>query len=104
MLLDGDAKSHDIYPVTFLSFESETELPTDIVGQPGRNEIGKGRIRYVFIIGGLTYVFNVSRSSIPAGLIDYTIRPNNELTLLHIPKGKGPELFSDYFGYSQPNK
>lgn len=100
MIFNGDPKAYDEYPVVFFTFLNDRSIPPDLVGQPGINRTEKG-ISYIFIIGGITYVFHVSNHSIPPMFLSYTLLPTNEMTLLHISKGKAWRLLQMYFGMNK---
>lgn len=97
MLINEDPKNEEAFPIVMFTSLNDPAMPKDIVGQPGKNrKAGKG-IRYVFIIGGVSYVFFVSPGSLPAMLRNYILLSTNEATLFHIPKGKTWELWASYF-------
>jgi len=96
MLLNEDPKGEEDFPIVMFTWLNDQSMPRDIVGQPGKNRATKG-IRYVFIIGGVTYVFHVSPGSLPPMLRPYVLLTTNEATLFHIPEGKTWELWQSYF-------
>ncbi len=96
MLMEDDPKTEDVFPIIMLTWLNDKSTPKDLVGQPGKNRAEKG-IRYVFIIGGITYVFYVSPGWLPDRLKPFTLQPSNEAFLLHIPEGKSWELWKTYF-------
>jgi hypothetical protein len=97
MILDGDPKRQEDFPILFFTWLNDQSVPKDIVGQPGKICTEEG-VQYMFIIGGIEYVFYVSPGCIPGSLLPFTVLPTNEMTLFHIPEGKTWELMQSYFG------
>lgn len=96
MILDDNPGNPDQFPVILLSWLSDKSIPPDFVAQPGKNRATKG-IRYVFPVGGMTYVFHISPDSFDPMFLPFTILPNNQVTIFHIPDGMGWKLFAQYF-------
>jgi len=99
MILNGDPGSIDDYPIVVLTYLTDPSSHKDMVAEPGRLKDNQGT-RYIFIIAGFAYVFHVSKHDIPSFVLKHTIKPSNEMTVLHIPKGKGEGLLMNYFGVS----
>ncbi|MDP2884832.1 MAG: hypothetical protein Q8P51_07420 [Ignavibacteria bacterium] len=97
MILDGNPGRAQDFPVLLLSWLADDSMPHDFVGQPGKNRATNG-IRYVFPIAGITYLYHVSPNSMVPGLMPFTLFPSNVGSILYVPRGKGRELFSTYFG------
>ena len=96
MLIDEDPKREEDFPIIIFTWLNDQSMPRDIVGQPGKNR-AEDSIRYVFIIGGMTYVFYVSPGGLQGTLRPYTLLLSNEATFFHIPEGKTWELWQSYF-------
>jgi hypothetical protein len=96
MLIEDDPRTEDVFPIIMLTWLNDKSSPKDLVGQPGKNRTERG-IRYIFIIGGVIYVFYVSPGWLPDRLKPFTLLSANEASLLHVPEGKSWELWKTYF-------
>ena len=96
MILGGDPKETEVFPVIMISWLFDSSMSPEFVAQPGINRATTG-IRYVFPIGGTTYVFHVSPESFDKRLLPFTILPTNVITFFHMPEGKGWDMFRRYY-------
>jgi hypothetical protein len=97
MILDGDPKREEDFPILFFTWLDDRSVAKGVVGQPGKICTKEG-VQYVFIIGGIEYVFYVSPGCIPRSLLPFTILPTNELRLFHLPEWETWDLLQSYFG------
>lgn len=96
MIFDKDAGSEDLFPIIIFSWLTDKSAPSDFVGHPGKSRVTRG-IRYVFPIGGLSFVFYVSPESFESRLLPFTVLLNNQVSIFHIPEGHGEKLLASYF-------
>jgi len=91
MIFLNNPKNIDEYPVLLLTYLNDETVYKNIIVQP-RIIKEDGRTMYAFIIAGVVYVFHISRNNIPEIFINSTINSNNEMKILHFPKGRGKNL------------
>ncbi len=91
MLLDGDPKGPEDFPVILITWLNDTALPKALIGPPSK-ATDQGGSHYIWPIGGVVYVFYVSPNAIPSNLMPFTILPTEEVSLLHVPLGEGWEF------------
>ena len=84
MLLTEDPATQLKYPCLMMTYLHLTEFPGDVVAQPSLSKV-KGRYIYKFLIGGLFYVFFISKPTIHQGLKEFSISPNGEMRIIHMP-------------------
>lgn len=97
MILTGDAGEEHEYPIQFLTYLNDESTPRDFIGQP-RVHKSNGHRMTSFFIGGIFYGFVVSSHAKPEHIITSTIKKNNELLMVHIPKGQGMRFIAKYTG------
>ena len=99
MILDGNAGTTSTYPILFMTYVNDKSMPTDFIVQPQKRIIS-GLEAYVFIIGGMIYIFfiNSKGNFLPDFILSQTIKPTNEMNILHIPEGRGLELIFRFYG------
>lgn len=100
MILKGDPKGDQTFPILMLTWLGDKSLGTDLVGQPGIN-LNEHSVRYIFPIAGVVYIFNLSTKSIPEELKGFILSSKNEATFLHLPEGKSSDYFLTYFGLNR---
>jgi hypothetical protein len=100
MILEGNPGEASDYPILFMTFANDKTMPKDIIAQPQKRKTKNGYTIYIFIIGGMIYVFyvNAINHKLPDFVITQTIKPTNDLNILHIPPGKGWDLILSYMG------
>jgi hypothetical protein len=82
MLLNGDPGEQLKYPCLMMTYRHLKEYPGDIVTQPSRSRVNGGHI-YKFLIGGMIYIFFISKHAIPPALMDVAINPKGEMKIIH---------------------
>ena len=88
MIFLNNPKNIDEYPILLLTYLNDETVYNNIIVQP-RIIKEDGRTMYAFIIAGVVYIFHISRNNIPEIFINSTINSNNEMKILHFPKGRG---------------
>jgi len=84
MLLKEDPGDRLIYPCLIMTYLHQKGYPRDVVAQPSRSRINSGYV-YKFLIGGMIYVFFISKHIIPGELKDVFINPKGEMKIIHSP-------------------
>jgi hypothetical protein len=97
MIMKADPGQGDQYPVIMISHLGDPATPGDLVGQPGSSPVN-GRARFVFPIGGVTYLFHLSMEAVPDGFQPYILQDIGLVKLLYTPKGMAWNLLMNYFG------
>ena len=83
-LVSGDPGEQLDYPCLIMTYHIK-ELPADIVAQPSLSRVDGGHV-YKFVMGGLIYLFFVSkRRIIPSEIRDFVINPKGEMKIIHSP-------------------
>ncbi len=100
MILNGDPKEDDKFPILIVSWLNDNFTTSDLVGEPGVNKKQKG-VRYVFPIAGVTYVFYISPTSLRPDLQEFVLSSKNEASIVYIPDGKAKKLLMTLFGASK---
>ncbi len=99
MLFGGYAREPNIYPILLATYLGDIETPADVIGQPHRFRLDRS-IGYNFLIGGTYYIFFISRSGIPAYVLDASISPSNEMKIIHLSGDDSGRLLHQYFAMS----
>jgi hypothetical protein len=83
-----------------MTYLNDKEMPRDIILAPNRKRTKEGHIIYMFPIGGLVYCFyvNSKQHSIPYYIKLTTLSLENELHVVHIPKGEAWDFIFRYTG------
>ncbi|HYM93847.1 MAG TPA: hypothetical protein VET23_06895 [Chitinophagaceae bacterium] len=91
MLLSKNAGDVSEYPIVVMTYAHDSTLPKELIAQPRFVDLGDNIHLYSFMINGYFYFFYVSHnnSNIPEFALSETIKPNNELNILIIPKDRG---------------
>ncbi len=82
MLLNSDPGELLEYPCLIMTYLHLKEYPGDIVAQPSRSRVNGGHV-YKFLIGGMIYIFFISKHIIPSELRDFAINPKGEIKIIH---------------------
>ena len=93
MLLNRDPGDQLKYPCLIMTYLNLKQLPSEVVAQPSQSKV-EGGIVYKFMIGGMIYVFFVSKHIIPSWLADVVINPKNEMKIIH----SAPEMAKNAIG------
>jgi hypothetical protein len=103
MIYEGNGGDVDDYPIYFMTYVNDKTIPTDLVAHPQKKRTRDGYVIFVFIIGGMVIVFYVYSSGHkpPDYILTQTIKPTNEMNLIHIPSGAAWDMISNYLGIEQ---
>ena len=87
MLLENNPGDQMDYPCLIMTYLNLDEFPNDVVGQPSQVRMSGGYL-YKFMIGGIIYVYYISKHIIPRQLKDCAINRMGELKIIHLmPQG-----------------
>jgi hypothetical protein len=78
MLLNGEPGEQLKYPCVMVTHPHLK----DIVTQPSRSRVNGGHV-YKFLIGGIIYIFFISKHAIPPDLMDVPISPKGEIKIIY---------------------
>jgi len=100
MIFNGVAGNVDDYPIFIMTFVNDKSVPKDFVAQPQRRRTKDGYNVFIFMIGGLIFVYYVNsiNHKLPDYVLSETLRQSNEVNIIHIPPGQGWDLILGYYG------
>ncbi len=107
MILNGDPGAVDDYPIFFATMVNDKNAPKDLVAQPQLRITKSGHTSFIFIIGGMIYLFYINANGIkmPDMILTETIKPSNEMNIYHVAPGEGWALIKKFYGlYNSANK
>ena len=97
MLFGGNPGEQLEYPCLIMTYLNREDYPSDLVTQPSQSKVDGGYI-YKFLIGGMIYIFFVSKNIIQERLTDVVINPKGELKILHMPPEMAKKALSNMLG------
>jgi hypothetical protein len=102
MIYEGNAGDVDDYPIFLMTYVNDKSIPTDLIAHPQKKRTKDGYVIYAFIIGGIIYVFYIYSKGHkpPVNILTETIKPTNEMNVIHIPSGTAWDLILGYFGFT----
>ncbi|KAB1065912.1 hypothetical protein [Salibacter halophilus] len=100
MIYDGNPGEVDDYPIFFMTYVNDKSMPKDLIVHPRQIRTKSGHRANVFIIGGMVYMFHVNSKNhkLPEHVLTETIKPNNSMNIIQIPKGTGWDVILGYYG------
>ena len=100
MIFTGNAGDVDDYPIFFMTYVNDKTIPRDLVAQPQKRRTKDGYAINTFMINGLLFAFYINSKThkIPEHILSETIKPTNEVNIIHIPPGNGWGIILGYFG------
>lgn len=99
MLLTGDPKDIHNYPIFFMTYLNDKKMIRDLIVQPQKRVTKYGHEVYIFIIAGMLYTYFLdSEIKVPDFILDGTIKPTNEMTIIKIPEGEAWNVIAGYYG------
>jgi len=100
MLLTGNPGDTMDYPIFLMTYKNDNTMPNDFIGQPPGEIKSNGLTVFIFMIAGMVYCFYMNSKEIqfPVWLLEQTIKPINEMNIIHLPKGKALEVFKGLHG------
>ena len=103
MIFECDAGTVEDYPIFTMTYVNDKSMPKDLISHPLKVRSKDGHTSYVFMIGGMIYIYYVNSKThnLPNYVLSETLKPNNEMNIIHIPEGKGLEILHAYFGLSK---
>ena len=84
MLLNGEPGEQLEYPCLMMTYLHLKEYPGDLVAQPSRARVNGGYV-YKFLIGGIIYVFFISKCTIFPELKDIVVNTDGVIKVIHSP-------------------
>jgi hypothetical protein len=99
MLIDGAPGPETQYPILFYTYRNDANAPIHFIGPPMPSKT-EGFRAYIFPISGVIYSFFIGSSSHspPKDVVDYSIREDNSLRILHAPEGRGMSIINSIYG------
>ena len=82
MLLERDPGEQLKYPCLIMTYLNLKKLPSELVAQPSQSRVDGG-IVYKFMIGGMIYIFFISKHIIPSWLAYVAISPKDDMKIIH---------------------
>lgn len=106
MILNSNPGDVSDYPIFVMTFVNDKKMPNDVILPPQKRRMSDGHTTYVFPIGGFIYCFYVNSQShkLPEHVLSETLRPTNELHIIHLPKGTGWDFMLGYLGITKKQK
>ena len=91
MLLSKNAGDVSDYPIFVMTYAHDPTLPKELIAQPRLVNSFDGLQLFSFMINGYFYFFYINEPNykLPQFVVDETIKPNNEINIIIIPKNKG---------------
>ena len=86
-----------LLPILLISILGHKEIPTEVIGEPHmfrKDDI----LGYNFLIGGIFYIFFVSKKKAPSYVLENTINENNEMNIIHMKQKDALRFTKRYFG------
>ena len=71
------------YPCVMITYLNLKEMPHQLIGQPSLSREGGG-YKYLFLIGGVLYIFYVSHHNIPSWVHECAINLDGEFRIIHM--------------------
>ena len=98
MIIDNNPMEVSNYPIIIYFFTDN--LSSKIISQPKRRRTKSGYNVYFLHIGRLLlmYYINSSDHLFPSRILEYTIKPSGDLSIVHIPKTLGIKTIMNEFG------
>ena len=97
MLISTDPGDQIQFPCLILTYLNLKNYPKDIVAQPNRLKVDGGTV-YRFLIGGMIYLFYITKRIIPSWLADAAINPNGEMKIMYSPPRYAERTFNNLIG------
>lgn len=97
MIMNSNPDDPMKYPCVMVSYRNLNEAPHQLIGQPGLVKDGDG-YRYLFLIGGILYIFHVSHHNIPSWVNSLAVNSNGELRLIHMTQKMASATFKKFIG------
>jgi len=97
MILNNDPGEQMQFPCLIITYLNLKDYPKNLVAQPSRIRKNGGTV-YRFLIGGMIYIYYITKSTIPKWLADIAINPNGEMKIVYSPPYYAKKLFNELFG------
>lgn len=87
MLMTRNAGKINEYPVIFLSYLNDSQIPTDVIFQPIKSAT---KDIITFLLGGFIFIYNITDNYNDTDeILETTITPENKMIIRHLPRGSG---------------
>lgn len=101
MLLERDPGEQLNYPCLIMTYLNLKKLPSELVAQPSQSRVDGG-IVYKFMIGGMIYIFFISKHIIPSWLADVAISPKDDMKIIHSTPNMAKKAIGSMLGIKSP--
>ena len=91
MIIENNPGNEIKFPCGMITYLNDDSIPSDLIIPPK----GNSKIAY-FLIGGMFYIYELSKNDTPSFIKDLSIKENGELKILLLPKGEGRKWINDY--------
>ena len=100
MLLKNDPKKISKFPIMCLSILGQNKSFVQVIAAPQKmkNQYGAG---FVFLMGGIFFLFYISHNFTSKELERNSISPKNRMTIFEIDDGDGLGWILSYFGFKK---
>jgi hypothetical protein len=96
MIFHSNPDKPNKYPCVMITYLNLKKLPHQFISQPGLSR-DSGGYTYLFLIGGILYIFFVSQHNIPSWA-DCAINQNGELRLIHMTHRVASKIINKFLG------
>ena len=97
MIFAGDPGNEAKYPCLIMSYRERGNYPMDLIAQPSMTRLKNGYV-HKYAIGGLLYVFFVSRRVAPDWIDEVAINKNGEMKIVLLPEDVEQQVFTHISG------
>ncbi|MCR4328485.1 MAG: hypothetical protein NUV53_03115 [Patescibacteria group bacterium] len=95
MIYGGDPGKQMDYPCFISSYRKHNELPAKVISQPTKFR-HDGGVAYSIILGGIVYMYYISKHSVPQVISETVINEHGELKIVHMPLDQAKNLLNHY--------
>lgn len=96
MILKNSPGKLTEYPIITLCYLKNKSMPRDLIFQPIKGGTRQKKL-ITFLIGGFVFIYNITRRYKKRHEIkEFSITPENKMTILHFPKGKEWDFILKY--------
>lgn len=99
LLLNSEPGRQLEYPCLMMTYLHLKEYPGDLVAQPSQARVNGGYV-YKFLIGGIIYIFFISKTTIFPELKDIVVNTEGEIRIIHSPPDLAERALGSMVGMS----
>lgn len=97
MIFHSNPDEPNKYPCIMVTYLNLKKLPHQFIGSPGLSRDGDDDT-YLFLIGGILYIFFVSYHNLPSWVDSYAINSKGELRLIHMTERIASSFINKFLG------